>query len=76
MNESGSNLEATPCNTSTMTNHYVTITGVLNDRRTGAAWLRIQTWGRARYINYDEFYEYRSPVYPISTAMGSIIVLE
>lgn len=37
--------------------HYVTITGVLIDRNTGKTYLRIQTWGMERYIEYDDFYE-------------------
>ena len=37
--------------------HYVTITGVLTDSNTGKTYLRIQTWGMERYIEYDDFYE-------------------
>jgi len=37
--------------------HYVTVTGVLVDRNTGKVYLRIQSWGKMLYIDYDEFYD-------------------
>ncbi len=76
MAANGACLEATTYSSSAMSNHYVTVTGVLVDNSSGEAWLRVQTWGHARYVNYNEFVNYQSPYYPVSTAMGSIIVLE
>lgn len=59
-----------------MTNHYVTITGVIEDTVEHNVWLRIQTWGRYGYLNYDEFYNYRTQYAAISTDIGSIIVMD
>lgn len=33
-----------------MTNHYVTVTGVIEDLNSGRVWLRVQTWGNAMYL--------------------------
>ncbi len=38
-----------------MTNHYVTVTGVIEDLHSGRVWLRVQTWGYAMYLDFDEF---------------------
>ncbi len=61
--------------TTSMADHYVTITGVICDRISNETWLRVQTWGRIRYLNYSDFYNHISPSYP-NTAMGSIIIPE
>lgn len=37
--------------------HYVTVTGILFDSNTGKTYLRIQTWGVERYIEYDDFFD-------------------
>lgn len=74
--------EELPCGFNTlldsnvMTNHYVTITGVIEDTRENNTWLRIQTWGRVGYITLEDFYYYQTPGYAISTDIGSLIILE
>ena len=59
-----------------MTNHYVTITGVIKDSIDNTTWLRIQTWGRVGYIKLEDFYNYRTPGYLMSTDIGSLIIME
>lgn len=74
--------EELPCGFNTlldsnvMTNHYVTITGVIEDTIENNTWLRIQTWGRVGYITLEDFYYYQTPGYAISTDIGSLIILE
>ena len=59
-----------------MTNHYVTVTGVIEDLHSGRVWLRVQTCGYAMYLDFDELYNYDGLGLNESTSMGSIIVLE
>lgn len=59
-----------------MNNHYVTVTGVIEDLHSGHVWLRVQTWGYAMYLDFDDFYNYDGLGLNESTSMGSIVVLE
>lgn len=38
--------------------HYVTVTGLIKDDVTGRIMLRISSWGRKYYINYEEYWDY------------------
>jgi len=38
--------------------HYVTVTGILKDDVTGRIMLRISSWGKQYYINYEEYRDY------------------
>jgi len=38
--------------------HYVTITGMYQNRIMDKTYLRVQSWGDEYYIDYDEFYDY------------------
>lgn len=38
--------------------HYVTVTGVIKDDVTNRIMLRISSWGRQYYINYEEYWDY------------------
>jgi hypothetical protein len=38
--------------------HYVTVTGIIKDNVTGRIMLRISSWGKQYYINYEEYREY------------------
>ncbi len=57
-----------------MTDHYVTITGVIHDNEVDRVWLRIQTWGKQYYILYDDFVDYNK--INENLADGSIIILK
>lgn len=54
-----------------MTNHYVTITGLIMDKENSNVWLRIQTWGEIYYLRLDEFYDYNQ-----SLPYGTLIFFE
>ncbi len=58
-----------------MTDHYVTITGVVKDTQSGKTWLRIQSWGEVYYILYSDFVLYNS-THAFEGAKGMIIVVE
>ena len=38
--------------------HYVTVTGLIKDDVTGRIMLRISSWGKQFYINYEEYRDY------------------
>lgn len=38
--------------------HYITVTGVIKDDVTNRIMLRISSWGKAYYINYEEYRDY------------------
>lgn len=38
--------------------HYVTVTGIIKDDVAGRIMLRISSWGKMYYINYEEFRDY------------------
>ncbi len=38
--------------------HYVTVTGIIKDDVAGRIMLRISSWGREYYINYEEYRDY------------------
>jgi hypothetical protein len=38
--------------------HYVTVTGIIKDDVAGRIMLRISSWGKQYYINYEEYREY------------------
>ncbi|MFT4145142.1 MAG: hypothetical protein QM644_11865 [Mobilitalea sp.] len=38
--------------------HYVTVTGIVKDDVAGRIMLRISSWGREYYINYEEYRDY------------------
>jgi hypothetical protein len=38
--------------------HYVTVTALIKDEVTGRIMLRISSWGRQYYINYEEYWDY------------------
>ncbi len=38
--------------------HFVTVTGVIKDDVTGRIMLRISSWGKQYYINYEEYRDY------------------
>lgn len=38
--------------------HYVTVTALIKDEVTGRIMLRISSWGRQYYINYEEYRDY------------------
>jgi hypothetical protein len=38
--------------------HYVTVTGLIKDDITGRIMLRISSWGKLYYINYEEYRDY------------------
>jgi hypothetical protein len=38
--------------------HYVTVTGIIKDNVTGRIMLRISSWGKQYYINYEEYRDY------------------
>lgn len=38
--------------------HYVTVTGILKDAATAKIMLRISSWGKKYYINYEEYRDY------------------
>lgn len=40
--------------------HYVTITGIVRDNVEDDVWLRVQSWGRTYYINFEDFVEYNN----------------
>lgn len=56
--------------------HYVTVTGILFDSNTGKTYLRIQTWGIERYIDYDNFYDkcQMSVEYDLTNLVGRLDV--
>ena len=54
-------IETDPCNK--MSWHYVTITGVYINNNTNKIYLRIQSWGKMLYIDYDEFVDYNDSVF-------------
>ena len=56
--------------------HYVTVTGILFDSNTGKTYLRIQTWGIERYIDYDNFYDkcQTSVEYDLTNLVGRLDV--
>jgi hypothetical protein len=54
--------------------HYVTITGVYIDRNMDSVCLRVQSWGRTYYIDYDEFCDYNSD--SDLTWSGNIIIID
>lgn len=53
--------------------HYVTITGIFIDEQANMRWLRVQSWGKEYYINFDEFYDYNTIE---AGRLGNIIVVE
>lgn len=59
-----------------MTNHYVTITGVVIDYQEDRCWLKVQTWGQVYYIDFYEFYNYETPEADYSTAESTIIIFQ
>ena len=75
INPDGTGLSYTVNAVDVMTNHYVTITGVVVDNQANRCWLKIQTWGRAEYLDFNEFYYYQSPQFNTDTAESTIIVL-
>ena len=72
-NGSGFKCESNP---NVMTNHYVTITGMVKDNHTNRCWLKVQSWGKVYYIDLADFYSYESPGFDYSTAESTIIVFE
>jgi hypothetical protein len=38
--------------------HYVTVTGIIKDDITNAVMLRISSWGKQFYVNYEEYRDY------------------
>jgi hypothetical protein len=38
--------------------HYVSVTGIVKDEITGQIMLRISSWGKQYYINYEEYRDY------------------
>ena len=54
-----------------MTDHYVTITGLIKDYQSDTVWLRVQTWGEVYYLRLDEFYKYNQPL-----PCGTLIIIE
>lgn len=38
--------------------HYVTVTGIIKDEIAGRIMLRISSWGKEYYINYEEYRDY------------------
>ena len=63
-------------NSNVMTNHYVTITGMVKDCQSGCCWLKIQSWGQVYYIDLVDFYNYRTQESDYSTAESTIIVFD
>ena len=61
-------------NANVMTDHYVTITGIVKDGESGNEWLRIQTWGEQYYILYNDFVEYNKINNNLSD--GTVIILK
>ncbi len=37
--------------------HWMTITEFRVDNLTGQRWMKVQTWGKYRFINFDEWIE-------------------
>ncbi|MCR5802656.1 MAG: hypothetical protein K6G47_00200, partial [Clostridia bacterium] len=50
-----------------MTDHYVTITGLIQDNQSDTVWLRVQTWGEEYYLRLDDFYIYNQSTLPYGT---------
>lgn len=42
--------------------HYVTVTGIIKDDVAGRIMLRISSWGKQYYINYEEYRDYADTV--------------
>lgn len=38
--------------------HYITVTGIIKDDVTGRIMLRISSWGKQYYLNYEEYRDY------------------
>ncbi len=38
--------------------HYITVTGIIKDEIAGRIMLRISSWGKEYYINYEEYWDY------------------
>ena len=38
--------------------HYVTVTGIIRDNSAGTVMLRISSWGKQYYINYEQYRDY------------------
>ena len=38
--------------------HYVTITGIYQNKVLNKTYLRVQSWGDVYYIDYNEFFKY------------------
>lgn len=43
---------------SNINGHYVSVTGIIKDEITGQIMLRISSWGKQYYINYEEYRDY------------------
>ena len=75
INTDGTGLSYTIDPYNVMTNHYVTITGVVVDNQADRCWLKVQTWGTVKYIDFNEFYYYQTPQFDTDTSESTIIVL-
>jgi hypothetical protein len=45
-------------NVQNINGHYVTVTGLIKDELAGLIMLRISSWGKQYYINYEEYRDY------------------
>ena len=70
----GSGLKSTVSKYAVMTNHYVTVTGMVKDNNSGRCWIKVQSWGRVYYIDLVEFYNYETPNSLVTTAESTVIV--
>ncbi|MBO7426229.1 MAG: hypothetical protein J6U23_11185 [Clostridiales bacterium] len=69
----GKGIIGIPDEKNAMTDHYVTITGVIFDRESGKEWLRIQSWGEQYYILFEDFCNYNDF---IDWAEGTLVVIK
>ena len=73
LDDYGKGIIGIPDEKNVMTDHYVTITGVIFDRESGKEWLRIQSWGEQYYILFEDFCNYNDC---IDWAEGTLVVIK
>ncbi len=70
-NINGNGLDSAVTESNVTTYHYVTIIGMVKDNNSNRCWLKVQSWGKAYYIDLVEFYNYKSPDSLVNTAEGT-----
>lgn len=56
--------------------HYANITGVVVDDVSDEIWLRVSSWGKSLYVNYDEYMTYMEKYASFGSATTNIIYIE